>query len=138
MRLAPMCFLTAAALSHCKVADTTAPRTIAGTYQATVFHVTPTGQNVLDFVAGGATLTMTITSSDTTTGALHVPASLNSGTAFDRDMAGTVTVTGSSVRFNQQADSFVRDLNWAWNGTTIGVTSQSVGGVSFTITLTKQ
>jgi hypothetical protein len=60
------------------------------------------------------------------------------GTAFSASMAGTVVQTGTTVRFEQTADTFVRDLTFTVVGNTLQTTSQVAGAGSFTITLTRQ
>lgn len=86
---------------------------LAGTYVATVFNVTPTGN-------------------------LSIPASINGGTALSESMAGTATMTGTNVQFQQSADTFVRDLTWAFANNTLSVSNQTAGGAAQTLTLTRQ
>jgi hypothetical protein len=52
-------------------------------------------------------------------------------------MAGTATMNGNSVEFNQAADTFVRDLAWIFDGNTLAA-AQTVSGVTLVITLTRQ
>lgn len=118
--------------------DSTGNSTIAGTYTATVFSVTPTGQAAINVIAAGGSLTIAIATNNATSGSLAIPASINGGTAFNADMAGTATVSGSTVHFQQTADTFVRDLTWTHSGTTLTVSNQAAGSASYTITLTRQ
>jgi len=111
---------------------------LVGTYVATVFSVTPTGQAAINVLAAGGSLTISIAANNTTTGSLFIPASINGGTAFNADMAGSVTLTGTSVSFQQSADTFVRDLTWTFSNSTLSVSSQSAGDAAHTITLTRQ
>jgi hypothetical protein len=53
-------------------------------------------------------------------------------------MAGTVVQTGNTVKFQQTADTFVRDLTFTIVGNTLQSTDQVAGVGSFTITLTRQ
>jgi hypothetical protein len=117
--------------------DSTDPSSIAGNYSATVFQVTLTGAQPIDVLAAGGSLTVTISDQNATTGTLSVPASLNGGTPFTATMTGTAVITGTTVRFEQTADTFVRDLNWTIAGTTLTTTNQTAGGASYTITLTR-
>jgi hypothetical protein len=110
--------------------------TLPGTYVASVFRVTPTGQALIDVLAAGGTLSITVASDNSTTGSLSIPASLNAGTPFIADMAGTATLNGSSVHFQQASDSFVKDLTWTL-GTNLTV-NQTISGATYTITLTRQ
>ena len=115
----------------------TEPTDIAGTYTATVFKVTPTGQAQIDVLAAGGSLTITIGSANATSGSLNIPASINGGTPFTASMTGTASLSGTTVHFQQTADSFVRDLAWTASSNSLTVTSQVVAGASYTITLSK-
>jgi hypothetical protein len=118
--------------------STDSSNTLAGTYSANVFTVTPAGQAPINVLAAGGSLSITIAASNSTSGSLAIPASINGGTAFNADMAGTASVSGSTVHFQQSADTFVRDLTWSHAGTTLSVTNQTAGSASYTITLTRQ
>lgn len=114
---------------------------VAGTWIATQLTVTPTGQAQLDVLAAGGNLSITITSTNVTSGSLNVPASVNGGTAFSASMAGTASLNGgeTEVTFTQSADTFVRDLTWQRVGNnSLRVSNQVAGSASFTVTLTKQ
>lgn len=111
--------------------------TIAGAYAATTFLVTPDGQAERDVLSAGGSLAITIGAANTTTGTLSIPAAVTGDSTFTASMVGTAARTGSSVRFEQTADTFVRDLNWTVNGETIRVTDQSVGGARYTIVLAR-
>jgi hypothetical protein len=67
---------------------------------------------------------------------LSLPASI-AGQDLVVSMAGTATQTGSTVRFEQTVDSFVRDLSFSIVGTTLQVQNQQAGSAAFTITLTR-
>jgi type IV pilus biogenesis protein CpaD/CtpE len=118
--------------------DPVSPAVDAGTYTATTFRVTPTGEQEIDILAQGGALSITIESSNVTSGTLNMPASTTGGAAFVASMAGTVVREGSTVRFEQSADSFVRDLDWTAQGGTLSVTNQALPGATWTITLTRQ
>jgi len=127
------------AATACTVVDTLdSSNFLTGTYSATIFLVTPTGQAPIDVLAAGGTLSITIASSGATSGTLDVPASVTGGTRFLASMAGTATVTALTVQFSQDADTFVRDLTWSRVGTALRVVDQVAGGSSFTITLLHQ
>jgi hypothetical protein len=118
--------------------DLIVPPPLAGTYRATEFRATFTGQAPVDVLAAGGTLSITIDQGNATSGTLSIPASLNGGTAFTASMAGTATITGGNVRFTQSADTFVRDLTWTRTDAGLRVSNQTAGSASFTITLTRQ
>lgn len=110
---------------------------IAGTYTATVFQVTPSNSSMINMLAGGSTLTITIAENMSTTGSLFIPGTIGGGSDFNASMSGTAVRSGNSVTFQQTADSFVRDLTFAISGKTLQVTNQTAGGAAFTITLTR-
>jgi len=136
MRLPFVLLSTAAALIGCSSTDPGSVE-LAGSYTATVLRVTPAGQGVLDVLAAGGSLTIVVTGSNTTTGTLSIPASVNGGVPFVASMAGTATLSGSTVQFQQTADTFVRDLSWTLTANSLSVNGQLVSGDTYTITLTK-
>ncbi|SRR6266480_4431569 len=82
---------------------------VAGSYSTTSF-TSANGETTTDHLAQGASLTLTLTPAGTTTGRLFVPGGAEGGGDLDADMAGTWTLTGSTVDFAQAADTFVRDM----------------------------
>ncbi|NOT06799.1 MAG: hypothetical protein HOP28_01200 [Gemmatimonadales bacterium] len=119
--------------------DHTAPSSpLAGRYTATVFRVTPTGQGEIDVLAAGGTLSITISVTNGTTGLLTVPAALTGAGDFSASMAGSAAILSGGVRFQQTEETFVRDLTWTHNGTSLSVTDQVLLTASYTLVLTKQ
>lgn len=110
---------------------------IAGNYTATVFRVTPSGQSVIDVLAQGGTLSISIAADNSTTGSISLPASV-AGTPFSASLSGTAVQSGNTVKFQQSADTFVRDLTFTVIGTTLQATNQVAGSATFTITLSRQ
>jgi hypothetical protein len=105
---------------------------VAGTYTATTFTTT-SGTVTTDQLAAGASFTITLAPDRTTTGRLFVPGADEGGGDLDADMAGTWTLSGSTVEFAQTADTFVRDMPFiatrdrlqgeaTFSGTTVRVT----------------
>lgn len=126
-------FLSVAASGGCS----TEPSEVSGTWVATVFNVTPSGEAPIDLLAAGATLTITIDAGNMTTGSLNIPAGVGGPEPFSASMAGTAIVTETTVRFIQDDDSFVPDLVWSRGALTLTVINQPLGGDVWTITLTK-
>lgn len=91
--------------------DNTGPLALAGNYTATEWTTTGTS-GITSELGAGSTLNITLNSDGSTSGHLHLAAT-SSHPAFDADMAGTWTQSGSTVDFNQSADTFVRDLPFA-------------------------
>lgn len=82
---------------------------VAGNYAASTLTAT-TGGTTTDHLAAGGSFTITLATNGTTTGRLFLP-NLGGGN-FDADMSGTWTLTGSTVSFDQTADTFVRDMTF--------------------------
>jgi len=80
---------------------------VAGAYEATQF----TGGG-FDVLALGGSLTLTLGTDGSLAGLMHIPAA--AGGPLDADMVGTYTLSGSSLTFDQSADTFVRDATWTW------------------------
>ena len=117
--------------------DSTSPSSIAGTYVATSFVVTETGEAPVNVLTEGGGLTITIAEDGSTTGTLTIPGSLVGGSDLTISMAGTALRHGDVVHFDQAADSFVRDISWAVQGNTLEGTLTS-SGVTVDVTLTRQ
>lgn len=112
--------------------------TVAGAYSATTFRVTPTGGLPVDVLAAGGSLALEIRADRTTAGTLVIPASVTGGPTLTADLAGTATQNGGTVRFQQSADTFVRDALWSVDGTSLRLIDAPVGGAAATITLTRR
>lgn len=128
--------LGAGALAACDDAPT-APPSIAGRYTATAFRAGLAGQPQVDVLAAGGALTVEIAADNALSGTLAVPAAVTGGSALTASMAGRAARTGNTVRFEQTADTFVRDLRWTVDGNTLSARSQAAGSGTFTITLTR-
>ncbi|MDH5805358.1 MAG: hypothetical protein OEZ54_09235 [Gemmatimonadota bacterium] len=106
------------ALTACQ--DTNFPEGMAGTYVATEFTITI--GNVVDVLAAGGSLEITLNHNGTTTGSLLIPVSVlepgetNPSGDFTADLAGTWRFVGDSLFFIQEADTFVRDQAWEGDG----------------------
>jgi hypothetical protein len=127
--------LLAAAISAC--GDSNDPSaSLAGSYTATTLRITPTGGPPADVLAGGGSLTLTIDAQNQVTGNLSVPPSIDGG--IEASMAGTAIVTGSTVRFDQTADTFVRDLTFAIAGSQLGADQTLSTGTRYEVILARQ
>ncbi len=83
--------------------------TVAGTYEATSLTATAGGITV-NLLGLGASLTMVLDPSGTTTGRLLAPGLGENGEDIDADMEGTWTLSGKVVTFDHPAETFVRDV----------------------------
>lgn len=87
------------------------PEDVAGSYVATTLTVDE-GDTSIDALAEGAAINITLASDGTTTGTFLIPASLSeTGQEEQADLEGTWTLDGSSVGFDQEADTFLRDID---------------------------
>jgi hypothetical protein len=109
--------------------------TVAGTYTATTFLVTNTTPPT-DLLALGMTLTLTLSPDGTTTGRLFLPGGGDNGVDLDEDLAGTWTLSGRSVNFDQSADTFVREAVFAVEEHIL-TTEGTFGDTSIRLVLTK-
>lgn len=108
MRLIPGVFAVAALLA---CSDPFQPTTenVAGAYRVRALTVTDTS-GTTDWKARGATWTLSLAANGTTTGHLFIPDAGEEGGDFSADMAGTWTLSGDTIQFDQASDSFVRDM----------------------------
>lgn len=132
--------LCAAAITGCGGSDnpTQPSLQIAGNYAATEW-VTTDGSGQTNQILAGSTLNITLAANGTTSGSLHMPASVV-GQELDRDMAGTWTQAGTTVTFAQGADTFVRDMTFSVvaNGATWALVGDQVfSGTRVQLTLTR-
>lgn len=109
---------------------------LEGSYSATLFRITPSGESEVDVLANGGRLTMTISETNTTTGSLIVPSSVDGG--ITASMTGTAVLSGSTVTFQQTVDTFVSDLTWTRTPSGLTVSNQLLDGSLYTITLSRQ
>jgi len=92
---------------------------VAGSYEATVLTATQAGTEH-DVIAAGAIIELVLDEDGTTAGHLSIPASdLSNGEAVDADMAGSWTLDGTTVHITQSADTFIRDLPLAVDGSNL-------------------
>jgi hypothetical protein len=108
-----------------------------GSYTAISF-VTSGSSGQTNQIAAGSTLSINLAANGTTSGHLHV-APTNTTPALDADLTGTWQQQGTTVTFDQAADTFVRDMpftlvNDLVNGSTL-VGDQTFSGTNIKITL---
>ena len=104
----------AVALGCCGDDDTFSPtmETVAGSYSGATFTVT-TAAGTVDLLAQGSHVTLNLATDGTTTGQLFVPGGDEDGGDLDADLTGTWTLSGSTVTFDQAADTFFPDVEFA-------------------------
>jgi hypothetical protein len=124
-------------LAACGGGDSFSPtvETVAGSYTASTFTLT-TSAGTTNLLTSGATVSVTLAADGSTTGHVFVPGGAEDGGDFDADLAGTWALTGSTVTFNQTADTFIRDVAFTttWNRLT---GEGTFGDVTLHLVLTK-
>jgi hypothetical protein len=139
-RLVPA-FLALLLLATSACRGATDPDPLVGTWLATTFQVTPTGQGQKSVLAAGGTLGLNIAKTDSTfvtTGTVILPASVTGGATFTASLAGPAVRTNTIVRFTPTADSFVRDLIFTLVENRLEAMNQVVAGTKYDIILTRQ
>ena len=106
-----LCLLAIAAVVGCSDSFKPTTENILGMYQVESFTTDNAGTS-RDLFAAGATLELIILPFGDVVGALNVPPIPPDTTMFYASMNGSWALTGNKVRFTQDADSFVRDLDW--------------------------
>jgi len=134
-----MLALAVAALPAACTHDSFTPNinSVAGDYHLQALTVTDIG-STRDWVAMGATMTITLAPNGTTTGRLFMPGADLGGSDLDVSLEGSWTVSGRSVEFIQLYYSVVQDVTFfATDNRLEGNHAFGVTGVSTRIVLTK-
>jgi hypothetical protein len=123
--------------SACENSLSIEPDVLAGSYTATSFVVTQTGQPAVDVLAKGGSLRIDIAVDSTTTGLLSLPAGVLSPTGGTADMTGKIIrLSDGTFKFNQSANSFINQLTWQ-QFTDALVSTSFLSNTQFQITLRK-
>lgn len=113
------------------------PDVLAGSYVATSFLVTQTGQPTVDVLAKGGSLTINIAADSSVTGVLVLPTGIPGAQSGTADMTGKVTRrSDGSYQFNQLSETFIKSLVWM-QFTDALVTTSLLVTTQFQITLRK-
>ncbi len=101
-----------AAVVACSDAFKPTTENVVGDYSVQTFTTTDTSGST-NWVQRGASLTLTLGPSGTTTGHLFVPGAAEGGGDFDTILIGDWMLAGNTITFNMPAiDTFVRDMPW--------------------------
>jgi len=113
-RLRRLALLPALALySACDNSVSIDPDVLAGSYAATSFVVTQTGQPSVDVLAKGGSLVINIAPDSSITGILILPAGVPGGQAGTADMKGRIfRRSDGTFQFDQVENTFVESLVW--------------------------
>ena len=100
-------------LGSCGGEDTFSPtvESVTGSYTASALTLR-SSVGTTDLLAFGSTVAITLAADGTTSGRLFVPGGDDDGSDLDVDLAGTWTLSGSTVTFSQTGDSFIREVEF--------------------------
>jgi hypothetical protein len=84
---------------------------VAGSYAASTFTCETT-DGTTDLLAAGAVVAIDLADDGTTTGEIFVAAGGEGGGNLDQDLTGTWILASRTVTFDQDADTFIRDLEF--------------------------
>jgi len=134
MQKAQLLAVAAATVVACSDAFSPTVQNVSGFYFADTFTTDSAGVSK-DWVAVGATFGVVLNPDGSMHGRLMLPGVPPDTATFTADLTGTWTLTGDTVRFTQDADTFVRDMDWvvtkghlAGEETFSGVTIRAVLG----------
>jgi hypothetical protein len=127
--------LAVAAVVACSDAFTPNIENVAGTYRLQTL-ITRDILDTTDWVAAGATLSLTLDANGTTAGHIFAPGAGAGGSDFDADLAGTWNLTGDKVTFTNPADTFLRDMTFTAGENRLSG-DQVFGGTRVTAVLAK-
>jgi len=87
---------------------------VKGNYSTIVFNLTE-NTTLTDILAAGGFININLLSDRTTTGQFFIPKVI-SGDSSDTNLnlEGTFSIINDSVEFQQNADTFIRDIKWAF------------------------
>lgn len=124
-------------LPACGGSDSFTPteESVAGSYRAGAFTVN-SGLGATDLLAAGATVDVALDPEGTTSGRLFIPGGAGDGSDVDVDLTGTWTLSGTTVTFVQDADTFIRDLDFAAGRNTL-TGEDTLGGAAVFLQLVK-
>lgn len=127
--------------------------TVAGDYSAggsfgALSFTTTSGAETVDWLALGADLTLELNAAGEVTGRLYIPVPDDERRSYfeeedqsrgymEENMAGTWTLGSSTVRFEQSADTFVRDMDFVYADHVL-TGEETFSGVTIRIVLVKQ
>ncbi|MEX2531753.1 MAG: hypothetical protein WD960_13375 [Gemmatimonadota bacterium] len=88
-----------------------------GNFGAITFTLTEAGSTeVVDLLEAGSSLVIHLREDGTTSGRLFVVGGDDDGSDFDADLTGTWTLQNGIVSFQHEADTFIRDAPFDYDG----------------------
>lgn len=111
--------------------------TIDGVYAATTFTVGSPGSTAKDALAAGASIHLNIGKDYSTSGSMSIPPSITGdGTTFSVGLLGTASIQGDTVRLDLVQDSFLRDMAFIFDGSSLSG-SGTFDGTTVVVKLSK-
>ena len=107
-----------------------------GSYSATTFTYASTGSAAKNVLAAGGSIQLTIGRDLSTSGSMFIPASVTGTTDFSVSLLGTAAQTPDGVELNLVQDSFLRDMTFAFDGSSLSG-SGTFNGTTVVVTLSK-
>ncbi len=121
MKKALLLFVVITILSGCAADTSTDPVTpkltvdmVKGNYSTTAFNLTENGI-LTDILAEGSYINLNLLVDGTTSGPFFIPKTIT-GDSLDIDLSleGTIAIVNDSVALQHNADTFIRDIKWAF------------------------
>jgi hypothetical protein len=107
---------------------------VAGSYEATT--LTTTSGSTTDHLAQGSEIAIVLMENGTTTGRMFIVGGDEDGGDYDVDLTGTWSLSGRTVEFSHDADTFLRDMPFAYSDGRLSGTA--VFGTEVEAVLTRQ
>ncbi len=126
------CLLTVA--SSCRrIAD---PDPLVGTFIATTFVITYSGQEPTSVLAAGGILGVNVANNYVTKGTMIIPPVVSGGAVAD--LSGMATRTEDRVLLTQSNPTFLTSLVFTLGGDSLTARNQTVNGVTYDVVLGRQ
>ena len=109
---------------------------LVGTYTATLFTFSPTGDAPTNVLTAGGSINLVIASNLTTSGTMVLPASVTGTVSTSVSLLGSAVRQGDIVTLQLVTDTFLRDMQFAFDGTALSGTGTFNGG-AVGVTLSK-
>lgn len=109
------------------------PDDVAGQYETTTLTLQQ-GNETIDILAVGGFVELTLNADQTTEGRLFFPDTLglvedDVPGDFDVSLAGTYTISGTTIDFDHPGDTFVRDFLWTYDNGTLSTNENDLTAV---------
>lgn len=135
VRIPHICLLLALLIAGCDLTDDDDEDfdAVAGTWSADTFTLT-VDDETHDILEGDGELSMTLNEDGSVDdGLLRAPCSIP-GTCdedeeadfFEAEFEGTFAIDGQTVTFNHAANTFIRDVAWIYDGSTLSTSTTAI------------